>query len=236
MGNIGSQRIILAIDASNEADAKDLIRLAKEAGAQFIKLGLELSSATSWQRCSELAQQAALEWVADAKLDDIPNTVKKTVANIKNLAHPPFAITIHTTAGIEAMRAAQAEAGDIKMFGVTILTSISDEESSRIFGAAARQKVMDLALMAAEAGLAGFVASPQELGRIKENSKTKHLLAMIPGTRSDSATKNDQARTATPAEAIKDGADLLVIGRQVTQAADPAKAYKELTDEIEGAP
>jgi orotidine-5'-phosphate decarboxylase len=225
--------IILAIDTSDKAEAERLAALAKVTGARFIKMGLELSSATSWEYCSKLAKKHGLEWVADAKLDDIPNTVEKTVMNLKKLSYPPFAITMHTSAGLEAMRLAQAAAGDIKMLGVTVLTSMSDKEAKRIYGAAIPQKVLQLASDAVSAGLMGVVASPKEVGIIKRDARTKDLFAMIPGARSLSASTSDQARVGTPAGAIKDGADLLVVGRQITQAKDPAKAYNELLSEIE---
>jgi len=230
-----AERIILAVDTSSTGEAERLVRVAQEAGAQFVKLGLEISSATSWRFCSELAGNYGLDWVADAKLDDIPNTVVGAVKNIKGLDHPPFGITMHTTAGIEAMRAAQEEAEEIKMLGVTVLTSISDEECERIlFGVPARQKVIELAEAAASAGLKGIVSSPKEVGMIKSIDATKNLFAMIPGTRSTTADVQDQARVGTPAAAIGDGADLLVIGRQVTKAENPAHAFSELVQEIEG--
>lgn len=229
-----SERIILSIDPSSIEDANKLADIAKEAGARFIKLGLEMSSATSWRQCSKLASDRGLEWVADAKLDDIPKTVTGAVKNIKSLPHPPFGITMHTTAGIDAMKAAQEEAGAIKMFGVTVLTSINEEEAEQLYRVPVRQKVMELALGAANAGLHGIVSSPQEVGMIKSEPNTKGLFAMIPGTRSTDAATQDQARVTTPAKAIQDGADILVIGRQITQAENPLQAYKELITEIEG--
>lgn len=230
------ERIILAIDASREDDARSLAALAKESGARFVKLGLELSSATSWRFCSELAAENELDWVADAKLDDIPNTVAATVRNIATLPLPPFGITMHTTAGKEAMEAAQEEAGNIKMLGVTVLTSIKDEEVRNIYKTeSARGKVFELATDAAMAGLKGVVCSPLEVGSIKKYAGTKDLFAMIPGARSAGAESQDQARTATPGQAIKNGADLLVIGRQITKAEDPAAAFELLVEEIEEA-
>ena len=229
------ERIILAIDTSREADAERLVRVAKDAGARFVKLGLELSSATSWQYCSELAGKNGLDWVADAKLDDIPNTVVGAVKNIKSLQHRPFGITMHTTSGKEAMRTAQEEAEDIKMLGVTILTSLTEEEALELYGVPTRQKVLELARNAASVGLKGVVSSPLEVGLIKHSPETQDLFAMIPGTRSASADVQDQARVGTPAAAIADGADLLVIGRQITHAQDPAQAYEALVTEIEGA-
>ncbi len=229
------ERIILAIDTSREEDAERLATVAQEAGARFVKLGLELSSATSWRYCSELAASHGLDWVADAKLDDIPNTVVGAVKNIKGLEHPPFGITMHTTSGIEAMRAAQEEAEGIKMLGVTVLTSIKEDEVEKLYRVPVGQKVMELARDAVGAGVLGFVSSPLEVGTIKGDPETQCLFAMIPGTRSAMAEHADQARVGTPAAAIKDGADLLVIGRQITQAEDPAQAYEALVAEIEGA-
>lgn len=229
------ERIILAIDTSREADAERLVQVAKDAGARFVKLGLELSSATSWQYCSELAGNNGLDWVADAKLDDIPNTVVGAVKNIKGLEHRPFGITMHTTSGKEAMRTAQLEAEGIKMLGVTVLTSIREEEALELYGVPTQQKVLELARNAASVGLQGVVSSPLEVGLIKRSPDTQNLFAMIPGTRSSAADVQDQARVGTPAAAAADGADLLVIGRQITQANDPAQAYELLVAEIEGA-
>ena len=227
--------IILSIDTSKPPEAIKLAKIAKQAGAKFIKMGLELSSATSWQWGAKLAEEYELEWVADAKLSDIPNTIRGAVKNIKSLACPPFAITMHTTSGIEAMRQAQMEAGDIKMLGVTVLTSITEAEAKKLYRVPVPEKVMELAHDALKAGLHGIVTSPKEVGMIKSNPKTRKLFAMIPGTRSKTAERGDQARVATPAEAILDGADLLVIGREITQAEDPAKAYEALVIQIESA-
>jgi orotidine-5'-phosphate decarboxylase len=227
-----AEHIIMAIDTPNMAEADRLARMASQAGARYVKLGLELSSATSWRFCSDLAANHGLGWVADAKLDDIPNTVAGTVRNIANLPHAPFGITMHTTAGREAMRLAQLEAQDVKMLGVTALTSINDTESLRLFGAAREQKVMQLAREAASAGLAGVVASPLEVGMIKDDEQTHGLFAMIPGIRPAAVSHGDQAAIGTPGMAITAGADLLVIGRPITEAPDPAEAFAAIAAEI----
>lgn len=229
------ERIVLAIDTSHEEEADRLAALAKEAGARFVKLGLEYSTATSWRTCSELAAAHGLDWVADAKLDDIPNTVVGAVKSLKGLVHSPFGITMHTTAGPEAMHKAQEEAGVIKMLGVTVLTSLNEQTVQDIYHVPAHQQVMELARQAAAAGMQGVVSSPQEVGMIKTDETTRDLYSMIPGTRSADASTADQARITTPAEAIKNGADLLVIGRQITQAKNPAEAYQRLVEEIGGA-
>lgn len=229
------ERIILAIDTSDIDEAERLASIAYDLGARFVKLGLELSSATSWNYCSDLAASYELDWVADAKLHDIPNTTAAAVKNIKKLDHPPFGITMHTTSGHESMKAAQEEAGVIKMLGVTVLTSISKEEAAELYRQQLDMKVPELAEDAVRAGLQGIVCSPLEIGAIKSKPETANLFAMVPGVRSHGASSNDQSRVSTPGDAIRAGADLLVIGRQITKADDPSRAYKEIVKEIEAA-
>lgn len=226
------ERVILAIDTSEKDQAERLARIAKQAGARFVKLGLELSSANDWRYCSDLAARNGLDWVADAKLADIPNTIAKTVKNIVSLDHRPFGITMHAFSGDETMRIAQETAGDVKMLGVTILTSMGDAESIRKYGKPVSEKVLELAEDAARVKMAGVVSSAKEVGAIKSNQLTSCLFTMIPGTRSEYASTQDQVRVATPGEAIADGADLLVIGRQITQASVPEEAYEMLIDEL----
>ena len=229
------ERIILAIDTSEPEEARRLARVAADAGARFVKLGLELSSATSWDFCSGLAQEHGLDWVADAKLDDIPNTVEKATANLIRRELPPFGITMHASAGLEAMQAAQITAGETKILGVTVLTSITDDECNRIFGKPRLPKVRDLANDAALAGIAGLVCSPKEVGMISSGDDTAELFTMIPGARSVGADHHDQANVDTPFATIRNGADLLVIGRQITAALNPTAAFEQVVEEIEGA-
>lgn len=231
------ERIILAIDTSDEERARDLAQVAQDISPRGskVKFGLELSSSKSWEFCSNLANEYGLEWVADAKLDDIPSTVAGAVKNLRHLEWPPFAITMHTTAGTESMRAAQEEAESVKILGVTVLTSLNETESKRIFGLNRSAAVLYLAHTAFESGLSGVVASAKELNVLKRDANTRSLFTMIPGTRSLGADSHDQNNVTTPAEAIRDGADTLVIGRQISQAEDPIKAYRDLITEIEGA-
>lgn len=238
------ERIILAVDTSDPGRASRLVGVAKDAGAKYVKMGLQLGGAIGWPRCSELAAGSGVGWVADAKLCDIPKTVSETVKNFGRLDHPPFGITMHVTSGRESMRQAQKAADRIRMLGVTVLTSIPEAETGEIFydlpddydyGAGnplTEAKVAKLARIAVESGLEGLVCSPLEVGAVKADPETRHLFAMVPSTRSPGVSGHDQSRKATPAEAIRDGADLLVIGRQITEAADPASAYSNLVEEI----
>jgi orotidine-5'-phosphate decarboxylase len=283
-----AERIILAIDTSSTDEAERLATLAHDAGARFVKLGLQIQSATSWEYCSDLAERHELDWVADAKVDDISNTSAGAVENIAKLSHRPFGITIHTKAGLDAMKMAQETAGGSLLLGVTELTSIPEQETQERYGLTAEQAlsklrelatshvkddpaiaavgifnilddlsdlmsftnfekagnaiglnraelVQRLAHDAVRGTIKGIVASPREVGAIKSDPFTSNLFAMIPGTRSAGAESHDQANVDTPAAAIADGADLLVIGRQITKAENPAKAYESLVVEIEGA-
>jgi orotidine-5'-phosphate decarboxylase len=227
------QKIVLAIDTADPDQAQKLIEVAKHAGARFVKFGLQLATAKGWDWCAKMAQKSQLDWIADAKLDDIPNTVTGGIKSMKQLDHPPVGITIHATIGRQGMADAQTAAGDIVIFGVTVLTSLSDEESREIYGAPVAEKVIELSEAAAEAGLKGLVASPLEVQQLKSNSHTKSLITLIPGSRSKDAKISDQARIATPIDTIKAGADLLVIGREITQADDPAAAYDKIIKDIE---
>lgn len=226
------ERLILAIDTNDNVRARELGAVAKNAGAQTVKMGLELSTAESWLFCSRLAGLAGLDWVADAKLHDIPNTVRGAVSALSELPHPPVAITMHTSAGAEAMRAAQEAAGEIRMLGVTVLTSLDTREAADIYHTTVGRKVVEFGNDAIYAGLAGVVCSAQEVGDVKA-IMNGDLFTMVPGTRSAGADRGDQARVMTPAEAVQAGADWLVIGRQITGAPDPAAAFEAVVTEIE---
>lgn len=230
------RRSALAVDTSDYEKAMASARLAKAAGASVIKLGLEISSATSQKSCAEIAKKIKIDWVADAKLDDIPNTVAGAVRNLTRLKHPPVGITIHTNSGIEAMQAAQEIASEhgIMMLGVTHLTSISQEETMAIYGMT-REELVDRRLRSAvAANIGGFVCSPRELAKIVKGVRGyESMFGFIPGTRSAGADTQDQKNPLTPYQAILDGADMLVIGRQVTGAEDPAAAFEAVTAEIQ---
>ncbi len=235
-GLAAAERVILAIDTSEEAQARQLAEVAAGAGATMVKMGLEISSATSWRKCSKIAASEGLGWIADAKIDDISNTTAGIVTNLAALDHPPVGITIHTNSGIDSMLAAQeiaAEAG-ITMLAVTHLTSIEDAETKLTYGFLRKTLVKRRALRAAQVGIPALVASPKEIRRpIKNTAELAGMITMIPGTRSVNAETHDQKKIETPFNAILDGADLLVIGRQVTEAKKPKKAFKLVVNEID---
>ena len=266
-GNLpAAERVVLAVDTSQRAEAVDLAQLAAEAGASVIKEGLELASSpgSSWEFCSHVAGNTGLDWVADAKIDDIPNTTAGIIRNLVQLDHPPVAITIHTHSGVDSMKAARDIAGerDITMLGVTELTSITEEELRtdfnfilaelglrEILAEINMQNILDQLLgsvrfrnlfvhgqarKAAAAQIGGLVASAKELvDPIKSDPLLADKITMIPGTRSPKADTHDQVNVDTPKQAIVNGAQLLVIGRQVTQAKDPVQAFRDVVAEIQ---
>ena len=150
---------------------------------------------------------------ADAKLHDIPNTVSNSVSRLALLGAD--IITVHASGGREMMRAAKKAAGKSKIIAVTVLTSVTGNQ---------KKIVLKLAHEAQAAKLDGIVCSAQEVRYI-----SARMLKIVPGIRlKPSVSKDDQKRTATPTEALKAGASLLVVGRPITQAKDPIKIIKEI--------
>ena len=230
-----AERMVTAVDNKDPEKALELMNISKVAGAWVVKLGLELMMATSAKTCSELAQEAGQEWIADFKLKDIPSTVAGAVESIVALDHPPIGITVHTKSGVRALSKARTIAAerDITIFGVTHLTSIDEAETKEFEKTTPKVVVWRESRRAVRAGIGGLVCSAEEVGMIKRFKKTRDLFTLIPGTRSSWAPANDQKRVTTPREAIAAGADLLVIGRQVTAADDPVEAFRLTQTEIE---
>ncbi len=228
-----NEQIVLAIDTSDSTEAEKLVRLASKNGARFVKFGLEYSTATSWKQCAQLAQKYSIGWIADAKIDDIPNTTASAVRNILTCKPKPYGITVHSKSGVEAMRLAQKIAGRCIIFGVTELTAIPNAETEKRYGISRQKLVATLVAEIATSGTKGIVASGKELQSITSNTSTKNLITLIPGVRSKESNANDQHNTITPAKAIENGANLIVIGREITQSNNPQKAYEKIIKEIE---
>ena len=160
----------------------------------------------------------------DLKLHDIPNTVKKSIEGISVL--PISMLTIHTSGGVEMMRAAmEAVSGTkIKVIGVTTLTSLNDNDANDIFKRTTFDQVKKMIDLAELAGIDGVVCSPHELELV---NKRKSLLSITPGIRIKSID-DDQKRVMTPKEAIDLGADYLVIGRPITASDNIGKSLEEI--------
>ena len=164
----------------------------------------------------------------DLKLHDIPNTVSKTIIGLNDL--PIQMLTIHTSGGIEMMMSAMdaAKESKIKIFGVTALTSLSDDDTNSIFQRTSSEQVEAMLDLAESVGIDGVVCSPLELQLV---NKRKSLLSITPGIRIKE-TNDDQKRVMTPREAIEQGADYLVIGRPITDSGNIQKSLNEIYESI----
>jgi orotidine-5'-phosphate decarboxylase len=199
----------------------------------------------------ERLRQLGPEIFLDLKFHDIPNTVTGAVTAASCLPGVRM-LNIHTLGGLEMMRAA-AVARDSsklprsqrpKLLGVTILTSMDNAALGEVgIAGPSSRRVVKLARLARQAGLDGVVASPQEVRAIRR-ACGKDFLIVVPGVRPEVGGRtgrakkpktDDQARIATPAGALRDGADYLVVGRPITAAPDPESAARAILDEMSGA-
>lgn len=163
----------------------------------------------------------------DGKFCDIPNTVKGASIAVSSMGVSMF--NVHASAGREAIKAAVANKGESLVLGVTVLTSISDEECVSIFGMHPEEKVLDFSAMLLAEGADGIICSPKELKVLGVEKGLGKLIKATPGARPEWASKDDQKRVMTPHEAILAGADYLVIGRPI------AKPPKEIGDSVQAA-
>ena len=177
----------------------------------------------------DYAAQKSFDIFLDLKLHDIPNTVKKCIEGLTSL--PIKMLTVHTSGGKDMMVAAmEAVSGtDIKVFGVTVLTSLNDDDTTVIFKRISSEQVEAMLDEAESAGIDGVVCSPYELELV---SKRKSLLSITPGIRLKNSN-DDQKRVMTPREALDLGTDYLVIGRPITTSVDIKKSFEEIYQSIQ---
>lgn len=171
-------------------------------------------------------------WI-DYKIHDTKDTVAARVRAL--VANGAKAITVHASGGVEMMRAAVgATGGACKIYAVTVLTSLDDEEIAQIYGhdRSREQIVMRLGQLAWEAGVHGIVCSALEVGMLNQMAEMEEMDLIVPGTRSAGVALGQQKRSATPAEATANGATILVAGSQVTKAEDPVDAYQAFLSEV----
>ncbi|MGA3203081.1 MAG: orotidine-5'-phosphate decarboxylase [Bryobacteraceae bacterium] len=219
--------IIVALDVPSAADARRLVSGLGET-ADFYKVGLELYAAAGMDFVRELKGQGKRVFL-DLKLYDIGEQVRRAVAAISTVGVD--LLTIHAVK--QVMRAAvEGRAGSVKLLAVTVLTSFDEQdvrdEGSAFTLAGLIEKRVGYAI---EAGVDGVVCSGLDAARVRALTGPKMTL-VIPGVRSPGKAAGDQKRVATPAEAIANGADYLVVGRQITRAEDPRGELLKILDEI----
>ena len=219
--------IIVALDEHNQEKFDDVLSqldptlcMVKIGSASFNSLGRE----------SVLkAAKKGFDIFLDLKLHDIPNTVKKSINGLINL--PIKMMTVHASGGQKMLEESVAATmnTDIKIFGVTALTSLSDTDTNFIYKREAKEQVLAMIELAKKSSIHGVVCSPQELSLVKNNS---NLLTITPGIRLKSLD-DDQTRVMTPKEAIDNGSDFLVIGRLITASNSIKNSLKEIYDSIQ---
>lgn len=254
---LAHERIILPLDVSDIEKAHRLVQMLSPYVGVF-KVGFEAIYSTMADLLSP--EGAAEHWLArirslaekitaqkaflDAKLADIPNTVGKASAAIARMKVKMF--NIHASAGAEAIKAAVANKGDSKLFGVTVLTSIGEGECKSIFGKEPNEKVVDFAYMLLLNGADGVICAPKEGLLLRQYPGFDRLTIACPNIRPEwSATKEERERVRddqnverqmTPGEAIRAGIDMIVIGRPITnpppEIGGPAEAAKLVAQEI----
>ena len=234
-------KIIVALDVPNAEEAEKIIKETAEYVGAF-KIGLQLFAAVG---ASFVREQVAAgnKIFLDLKFHDIPNTVAK--AGIEAARMGVWMFNIHASGGGEMIDRTVSEVGEVcdkenlekpLIIGVTVLTSSNDATLKETgINAKTDEQVLRLAKISAKYGLDGVVASPLEIDLIRRNIKNKDFTIVTPGIREKSAaTLDDQKRVMTANEAIAAGADYLVIGRPITQAADRRAAIEKIQDEIGG--
>ena len=231
-------RLIVALDVHTENDAKRLVEQLGDS-VNYYKVGMELFYGVGSKVLAWLTQSQNKKVFLDLKLHDIPNTVAAGLCSLMN--HGANMLNIHAGGGFTMMKTAadriktEAERQNIerpKLIAVTILTSINEEDWEGLgYQCPIREQVLRLAELAKKAGLDGVVASPQEAKAIRETCGEDFII-VTPGVRPAGAAINDQSRIATPAQALKNGASHIVVGRPIIAAEDPFKAATAIIEEI----
>jgi orotidine-5'-phosphate decarboxylase len=225
--------IAVALDAP---DLETALRWAEAVGPHVstVKIGLELylrDGADAVRKAHEMS--GGRDIFLDLKLHDIPETVARAVQSARRIEAE--LLTVHVSGGYEMLtRAAQAAEGNVKLLGVTVLTSLAqDDLRAEGIEATIPEMVRSRARIAAKAGIAGLVCSSHEIEAAR--GAAPGLFIVVPGIRpatGPGAAPDDQKRFATPELAIRNGADYLVVGRPLRDAPEPAKAFEALVGEV----
>ena len=220
--------LIIALDVESAEQARQLVnRLGNS--VSFYKVGMELYAAAGMEFVRELVAEGKQVFL-DMKFYDIGETVKRAAAQVAR-SGVRF-LTVHGSGAV--MRAAVEGRGDstLQLLAVTVLTSFDESDLADLgYPCPVRDLVALRVRKAMEAGVDGLVCSPLEVAEVRRIAGPKTIL-VTPGVRSAGSGKGDQKRVATPAEAVRNGANYLVIGRQVTRAEDPRAEVRRICDEI----
>ena len=232
------ERLILALDVDDLERVKALVSLLDSKVGMF-KVGKQLFTHAGPQAV-KLIQSMGGEVFLDLKFHDIPNTVAKAAIEATRLGVKMF--NVHASGSLEMMRLTVREVSRVCrqeglrrpiMLAVTVLTSLNKSDLQRVgVDGEVADQVIRLALLTRQAGMDGVVASPQEVAPIRAACGSRFII-VSPGVRPQRAKRNDQRRVMTPEEAIRAGADYIVVGRPIMEAKDPMRAAQEIITEME---
>jgi len=221
------KKIIIAVDEISLDKFKEIIN-SLDSNICMVKVGSVSFNALGHEAIL-FAAGKGFDIFLDLKLHDIPNTVKKSIEGLISL--PIQMLTIHTAGGKQMMEYAMkaVKGTGIKVFGVTVLTSLSDGDTNQVYQRDAAEQVNAMLGLSVEAGIDGVVCSPHELNLVTEKGS---LLSITPGIRLKQAD-DDQSRVMTPKQAIDLGANYIVIGRPITASGNIKEALKEIHNSIQ---
>lgn len=232
-------RLIVALDVETAREAFNLFCALRDVAGMF-KIGSQLFTAAGPGIVRDIVHAGGRVFL-DLKFHDIPNTVAAAGIEAARLGVAIF--NVHACGGGEMMRRTAEAVAEIaeregiarpQVIGVTVLTSADDSVLAEAgFSSNTAQQVERLARLAAASGLNGVVASPHEVEFVRAAVQQKDFVIVTPGVRPSGAAHDDQRRVMTPAAAVRAGADYLVIGRAILKADDPARAAREIIEEME---
>ena len=235
-----SDKLIVALDVETAHRALDLFNALRDVVGVF-KIGSQLFTAAGPEIVRQIVARGGRVFL-DLKFHDIPNTVAAAAVEATRLGVSIF--NVHASGGVEMMKRTAEAVAEIaererlvkpKVIGVTLLTSLDQANLKQLgINDEPLAVVARLARLAANCGLDGVVASPREIGIIRETVVNRDLMIVTTGIRSSADTTQDQRRTLTAAEAIRAGADYLVVGRPILNAEDPSDAARKIVEEIDG--
>ncbi|MEN8837918.1 MAG: orotidine-5'-phosphate decarboxylase [Celeribacter marinus] len=228
-----NDRLIVALDVPNVVQGLELATRIGDA-VSFYKIGLGMLTGGGLALANELKQEHGKKIFLDMKFFDIGATVENAVRGVAQY-NMDF-LTVHGDPYVVKAAKEGASGSDTKILAVTILTSLdrADLDGALIKSGEIRDLVQERAGNAFAAGADGVIASPQEAALIRALPEAAGKLIVTPGVRPTGAALGDQKRVATPAQAIRDGADHIVVGRPIWQHADPRAAAQMIQDEIAG--
>ncbi|HWH27636.1 MAG TPA: orotidine-5'-phosphate decarboxylase [Mycobacteriales bacterium] len=218
-------------------DAPDLDTAARWAQAvtphvQVVKVGLELFCRVGPSVVDVVRGASGVDLFLDLKLHDIPNTVAGAARSVARLS--PTYLTVHASGGPQMVRAAVEAVPGVRIAAVTVLTSLTPQTLDEIgLAGPPLDAVRRLAALSVGAGARALVCSPHEVAAVRAEVG-EGITLITPGVRPEGSAVQDQARVATPRQALADGADLLVVGRPITGAPDPGAAAAALAAELSG--